>query len=91
MLRSLARTEDADELNRLIEAGHVDRAVDLLRIMVREETSLIYIVRGKDEGRPAWHLVKVRSPFEVGVFQAGPVNQIARRQRVRRDSALGMG
>ncbi len=70
VLRSLARTEDADELNRLIEAGHVDRAVDLLRIMVREETSLIYIVRGKDEGRPAWHLVKVDRSKLVSFKQA---------------------
>jgi TIR domain len=59
VLRSLAPTEDADQLNRLIEAGQIDQAVDLLRAMVREETSLIYIVRGKDEGRPAWHFVKI--------------------------------
>ena len=70
VLRSLARTEDADELNRLIEAGHVDRAVDLLRRMVREEASLIYIVRGKDEGRPAWHLVKVDRSKLVSFKQA---------------------
>lgn len=59
VLRSLARTEDADELNRLIEAGQVDQAADLLRETVRDEASLIYLVRGTDEGRPAWHFVKV--------------------------------
>jgi hypothetical protein len=59
VLRSLARTEDADELNRLLEAGQVDQAVDLLREALRDEGSLIYLVRGKDEGRAAWHFVKV--------------------------------
>jgi len=68
VLRSLARTEDAEELNRLIEAGRVDQAADLLRKMVREGASLIYIVRGKDAGRPAWHFVKI-DPTKLTSFK----------------------
>jgi tetratricopeptide (TPR) repeat protein len=59
ILHVLERPQEARELERLTEAGHIDEAVDLLRKTAAEEGALIYLVRGKDEGREAWHLVKI--------------------------------
>jgi tetratricopeptide (TPR) repeat protein len=58
VLNCLARPEDASELKRLTEAGHLDQAVDLLR-EAAHDGNRVFPVRGNVDGRPAWHVVKV--------------------------------